>query len=649
MSSSVNSPKGGWAAAVALVAGIGAYTFPLVVPWHILFLLVAAVAGVPLAQSMARRAVWAALCVVILVAVLLGHLSSVFSAAIISACALAMWSAATLGVAVLALNMSVAMTMQEGIGEAMHHYGLEAAGPAIVAIAALVLARPRLAGHATFAAGLSVLAAWITNRMMLMPQASMALAALPACGFAVLVVRRDFPNEWGWQSLPLAAVMLIGLTSWTLTPPRSLNETYVLLPVAPNAVEGKFYRNYVQALNFAGITAKQIAQPEDVPHGALLLLPWLTSPFERQEDDSLTKRISTLARDRQWTVVVAGEHTDLGGVAARIRAITGASLLRNDLTVPPGNTDNSGPLHALDLRAWPHNAILNRGASVRLGSFADRVLLAGDGWWAEPNIGEWLWVGDYVWQPGDRAGRLALAVSTDFKGARWVVVGDNSLLINSQLIADPRPTIRLLEMSSLWPGFIRDVVLVVMASIICLPFRNAKWRLWSPLLPLLGLGAIAIQAASTSEKESAAWQDAYVGELGSDERNFNTTLAEHPELTSGRRLIRTKHPISGSVALPIGQSLIFTLVDGEAKLDGVTLSECHRIGSLPTSEGPYLMDAQACRVDGPVRVLLGTSDSAASFVVTYENTKAIVVLDSAFLSQRAPEGNAKWLLKQIQE
>jgi hypothetical protein len=52
----------------------------------------------------------------------------------------------------------------------------------------------------------------------------------------------------------------------------------------------------------------------------------------------------------------------------------------------------------------------------------DKVLLAGDGWWAEPSIGEWLWVGDYVWSPGDRGGRLSLAVSADIDGARWVML-----------------------------------------------------------------------------------------------------------------------------------------------------------------------------------------------------------------------------------
>jgi hypothetical protein len=75
----------------------------------------------------------------------------------------------------------------------------------------------------------------------------------------------------------------------------------------------------------------------------------------------------------------------------------------------------------LDVRAWSHEAILNRGASVQVSSLWDKVLLSGDGWWAERDLGEWLWVGDYVWQKGDRAGRLALSIAFDDGASRWVI------------------------------------------------------------------------------------------------------------------------------------------------------------------------------------------------------------------------------------
>ena len=87
----------------------------------------------------------------------------------------------------------------------------------------------------------------------------------------------------------------------------------------------------------------------------------------------------------------------------------------------------------------------------------DRILLAGDGWWAEPDIGEWLWVGDYIWRKGERAGRVTLAAAIEIGGARWVILGDNSPLLNSQLYADPRAAVRIVEMATLWPSFAKDI------------------------------------------------------------------------------------------------------------------------------------------------------------------------------------------------
>jgi hypothetical protein len=138
-----------------------------------------------------------------------------------------------------------------------------------------------------------------------------------------------------------------------------------------------------------------------------------------------------------------------------------------------------------------------------------------------------------------------------------------------------------------------------------------------------------------------------VGESGFDERNFNVVLAENAALVDGRRLIRMKVPLSGSVELPEGDLMIFMLVDGMAELNGAKLSGCRRLGSLSTAEGPYLMDAQACRVRGAARVLIGTPEGAAAIAVPNGQNEALVLLDTAFLAQDAPEANTKWLLKEI--
>eukprot|EP01036_Dinobryon_divergens_P036903 gene36903-48142_t len=177
-----------------------------------------------------------------------------------------------------------------------------------------------------------------------------------------------------------------------------------------------------------------------------------------------------LALEREWTVLMVGEHNNMGGVSDKIIEITGTPYLRNDLSVPYRNTDNSGIMRSSDIRAWYAEAMLNRGASVEVFSPLNRVLLSGDGWWAEPDIDEWLWVGDYDWQPKDRHGRLAMALTATEKNTTWVILGDTGPFINQQLVSDPRPALRIIELATLWPTFFRDISLILIATCIVLGF-----------------------------------------------------------------------------------------------------------------------------------------------------------------------------------
>ena len=52
-------------------------------------------------------------------------------------------------------------------------------------------------------------------------------------------------------------------------------------------------------------------------------------------------------------------------------------------------------------------------------------------------------------------------------------------------------------------------------------------------------------------------------------------------------------------------------------------------------------------MEGAARVLLGTRDGAAAITVPNGKSEALVLLDTAFLAQNAPEANTKWLLKEI--
>jgi hypothetical protein len=127
-------------AALAAAAGTGAYAFPLIVPWHILLVVVSGIAGVLVCRTRARRAVWACLCIVVFTAVLMGYLASPLAVAVVSASILTMSSAGGIAVAILALHVSVTATIQEYIAEILSLAGLEPAGPALIAIAILMLA-----------------------------------------------------------------------------------------------------------------------------------------------------------------------------------------------------------------------------------------------------------------------------------------------------------------------------------------------------------------------------------------------------------------------------------------------------------------------------------------------------------------------------
>jgi len=638
---SVSEPSRSWAA-VAAVAGIGSYVFPLLAPWHLLFPILAALAVL---GSVGSRSYGVLICLFMIAAVLAGVLPSQLAASILAAIVLASSAIPVVGAIILLLNASIFATLQQLIAQGLHPFELEIAAPSLLAIAAIASIKLRNLPLAGVAAGFTLLIALIAARLSVIPQVQMAFVTLPVCLFAVLTAlgKPDAPCA----AIPVAVTLAFLALSWLSTPPRSWSDTFLLLPSADDAPEAKFFKNYDKALAFAGISAKRAIAPEEIPARSLVLLPWLTAALDVSADAQFAERVGDLARKRKWTVLIAGEHTDLGGSAKRIERMAGRPILRSDLTVPPNNTDDSGPLHVLDFRDWPHESILNRGASVRVNSLWDKVLLAGDGWWAERDIGEWLWVGDYVWQRGDRTGRLALALASDDGGARWVALGDNSFLINSQIYADPRSLLRILELANLWPVFIRDILLSVFAAFMCIPIASIQANRRSLIISLASLSLPGVAMISIVNPGPGDWLDTYLRQSGFDQRNFNTVFAEYPALFERRRILRIRAPISGRLELPPDDVLIFATVDGKAAVGDVILNNCRRLGALPTAEGPHLMDGQSCRVEGTGRILIGSSEGAAAIATMQGERRVMVVLDTAFLAQNAPNSNVDWLLGEL--
>ena len=630
--------------AIAAFVGTGAYVFPLSTSWFVVLILMALASGIALSPKGPLRIVWAAAGTVATALALNGTVSPSLVAASLAAGALSSFSFRRpgLAIAILLMQVSSAATVQELFSDFIFQFGLEPSGPALVAV--ICLWSIRLRAIAPILASLLIISgvAWVGIAIPLSPVWALALTGLPAAGLAAVFTAKEGTRSDNFK-MPLA-ILLIAVATWIWTPPKSHEGIYVLLPDASENYEAKFFSNYIEALRFGGIKVQVIKEPTDVPEGALLFLPWITAPLKGYE-----AMVGKLARKRGWTVLFGGEHTDMGKAAERVERIVGFPIMRRDLTTPPGNSDISGRLRSTGITAWPFDAILNRGASVTAFRPLQKVLLSGDGWWAEPDVGEWLWAGDYVWQPGDRRGRLALALAADVDGARFVVVGDNSPFINHQLVADPRPAMRLLNLASLLPTFVGDIFLLLLGLLASTGGMTGRIGMLPALSPIVLL-ALAILVISISPSPSERWREVYNGETGFDERNFNVALTEEPRLwQSNWMLRRVSEPARGQITLHGGKEVIFQLVDKEAHFGNVRLYDCRRLGSLKTDEGPTLMDAQACAVKGDAKVLLGTRDAAAVVAINEEHRRVILVLDVAFLAANAPKANREWLIDQLAE
>lgn len=621
---------------LAALAGTAAFSFPEQAPWTLLFTLLAAISSADSANSRSRI-ITLLIIAGLSIGVVGGLLSAPFVTAVLAALAIVP-SNRFLALGVLALHTSYAASLEAIAANHLFSLHLEATAPALLSGAMLLLVQPQ---HTWWRGSLAVLPlpiVWIATKFGLHPFGLMAVAAFPPMALAAFTPSATCTSLKYGHRWVIAGVVAIGVIGWMLTPPKVPSAGYVLLPGEMSNPEAPFYRNYQEVLRFAGLPLKVVNSTEEIPPDSLLLLPWLTATSQREGAPSF-EHLRRLALERDWLVVMVGEHTDMGGAAARVRTVAGRQLLRSDLSVPPGNTDNSGHMRIADIRSWYPNAVLNRGASVDVKSPMTRILLTGDGWWSEPDIGEWLWVGDYMWQPGNRHGRLVMAASADEGRARWVVVGDTGPFINQQLVSDPRPAARVLELSTLWPLFVHDLGLFIIAFAIAFGI---------PIVALAGIiGLVVAAGLLPSASHDGPWRSLCCQESGFDERNFSHVLVESKQLlTTTWKLVRPAGPLSAQLPVPETQTVIFGLVDNELTVGSTTLSNCRRLGSLAT-DGLLLMDAQACKVEGDAEILIGDRSEAAILRVGSGNETLLLVLDQNFLGRNAPLVNRTWLEGQI--
>lgn len=407
----------------------------------------------------------------------------------------------------------------------------------------------------------------------------------------------------------------------------SKKDFFYYLPENVEAYEAKFFKNYSQALRFSNKDFKKLNSIKDLQDNSLLLLPWVSDL-----DKNFINMLQQIKDSKKkLTIIIAGEHTNYLGSQKMINQLVGKDILNNDLTVPRGNTDNSGFVRSIDFREWPSKSILNRGSSISSGLF-DKTLMSGDLWFSEPNINEWLWVGDYNWQPSEKIGRLPLATITNKKNLTFLIFGDNSFLMNFQIIADPTPLMRVINMSTIIPLIINDFIIFLL--IIFFIF-NYKFSL------ILVITISIYSLFSSKNNNSNLWKNFYMGQSGFDENNFNKHYLDISRKLSGYSIVRTPY-LQKETLLEKNNAIIFSLIDGQFNLKDLYINDCFRAGSLNYKK-IRIMDGQFCKVKGNYIKIIG--DDYRSFIFLYGNKEfnKIVILDRNFLSTKAPLFNVDFI------
>lgn len=544
---------------------------------------------------------------------------------------------------ILLLQTSLVASTDAVLANALAEFHVESASSSLVClgVVGIVLCSKKLLKHLLVTAFFVSLSAYFGYFIAASPLQAMGLTVTPLIYISyVLAYRSIVPSYLRLSGASLLVLVALVTASWIAMPPHQPDSRYLLLQDIGEEPEAKFYRSYKNVLDYTGLGFKIAQTPEEIPFGSLVLLPWQTKEFDA-DDDQFINHYRQIAQRENFLTVLVGEHDNMNGAAERINKFVGKIVINDDLTVPPSNRDESGLLRIADIKGWSPNAVLNRGASIKIHTPFDKPLLSGDGWWLEPNLKEWLWVGDYRWQPFNQYGRIILSGAYRSNGATWVVLGDSGPFLNLQILSDSPLTEHFLEVATLYPGFAKDLLLLIFAGIlaVCVIWHE---RLYTKLATIFIIG-VCIALGSTHPL-SRTWSKL----SGLDERNPNELLLKSPDLLkSGWQIFVPNNPIKQHTEIPQGNVVILGVIDSSYDFAGANLSDCVRLGNIKSEEGPFLLDAQSCVVSGDAKVLIGDAAGAAAVMIRNDNRSVIFILDKRFLAKNAPMDNLEWLSKTV--
>lgn len=331
-----------------LVSGLisipfAAWALPLFAPWGLALPLVVVSFATTLAARNGNLFPTLLSSAAFLVAVVTGLLPVYLGSAIMAIAAALSFGSRHIPIAAagMALHTSTAATLEASLAGLLAGLTLEAASPAIIGsitLAAVTWHRPIVA---FVSIPICLAMAFAAETYGILPHLALTLAAIPLIVAVMVTGISQAPSS----ALVALVICIFPLITWTATPPRSINDLYVVLPQASDAYESQFFDNYKEALKIAEIEATVTANPSSIPSGAMVLLPWMTVPLSGEG----VEHFGALARERGWTVVVAGEHDGYGDVDSRLEQMARRPLLVRNLTVPPRNANFSGPLRSASL------------------------------------------------------------------------------------------------------------------------------------------------------------------------------------------------------------------------------------------------------------------------------------------------------------
>ena len=445
----------------------------------------------------------------------------------------------------------------------------------------------------------------------------------------------------------LFPIFIIFIVHWHNNYPHVFQNMYLYLPNEVNSSEYLYFNNYKTILEFSGLTVND--DLSKIKDNSLLIVPWTTEPLNFDFLHKMVDKDNTHIDLKALTILYVTEHTNMGETADRFLNLSKIDAVNKVLTVPVINSDSSGFLRSADLFAWQPTILFNRGTSLTVNKITDKVLLSGDGWWAEPDIKEWLWVGDYRWTGIERTGRIKLAVSTSADNINYIVIGDNTPFLNSQIIANPSGILKFISLATLWPTFLKDSLILFCISILSFSSRSQQDQKIIMYI-FFALFIHLIFRYQLIYQPSQKWSYFYNGESAFEETNFNKIVSQY-ELIMKSNVLLNRLDLYENIdesTLSEYPEIVFGLASSSTTIPGVTISNCKRIEAMQLDTGIVLQNSQACAVSGDnVNVIIGTKESAAAFKFYYKGILKIIVLDRNFLSQKAPKKNAEWLIEEL--